>query len=266
MLRWTCRLRNVLETRDHVETFPGPLPEIREAEFVSSGSGTFPDEFRWDTFQATYDRLSRCAIYLDSSVTRTSRPLFWQEHLRFSASFINILWLSSTIFISPIMFCSNDTALHEYRIVFHDRPDWWSSTQVLVYSLSAFQAEEVREPSLLPLLFLTHLTATLAADYFSELYLQREKNKLHFCPVDGIILFLSIMSSSDIQLQVTPEEMETTFGLSYSDVNADELRLILSHHFRPTAKLAIDSTGVDATVSLDIMVDSLKKFPHLRAI
>jgi hypothetical protein len=51
MLRWTCRLRNVLERRDHVETFPGPLPEIREAEFVSSGSGTFPDEFRWDTFQ-----------------------------------------------------------------------------------------------------------------------------------------------------------------------------------------------------------------------
>jgi hypothetical protein len=36
---------------------------------------------------------------------------------------------------------------------------------------------------------------------------------------------------------------------------------MLCHHFRPTVKLASDSTGVDGTVSLDIIVDYLKMLP-----
>jgi hypothetical protein len=47
---------------------------------------------------------------------------------------------------------------------------------------------------------------------------------------------------------------------------ADELGVILSHRFRRTVKLDIGDTNLDSSVSLDIMVDSLRNVPHLRAI
>jgi hypothetical protein len=279
MLRWTCRLRNVLERRGSLaEISASRVPEMREAEFVTSESGTFPNEFRWDTFQASCDSLGRCTIFLDHRSASSDRvfpvdenrtaawtvgSLSWRPLLDFSETGINILWLSSTIFISPILFCTDDGVLHEYTIGFRDRTKD-SATQYLVYSLSAFQGGAVHEPSLLPLLFFTHLTAILPIDYFSKLSLQRVQGKLHLCPVDCIIHFLSIISSSNL-LQVTSEEKVTTFSL-LSDMNADELRVVLSHRFLPTVKLAIDNVGVDATVSLDIIVDSLKDAPHLRAI
>jgi hypothetical protein len=276
MLQWTCRLRNVLERRGSlVEITSRRMPEMKEAEFVSSKSGAFPNEFRWDMFRASYDSGSRCAIILDvdravpavnttTTDDRTFCSLSWQPLLDFSETGINILWLSSTIFISPILFLpDNDVALHEYSISFQDRTDD-SLTKCFVYSLSSFHGGTVRAPSLLPLLFLTHLTATLPVDYFFRLFLQRVKSNLQLCPIDHVIPFLSIMSSSDF-LQVTPEEKVTAFFL-LGDMNADELRVLLSHRFRPTVKLDISSADLDATVSLDIMVDCLKNVPHLRAI
>jgi hypothetical protein len=273
MLRWTCRLRNVLERRGSLsEIIPSWMPEMREAEFVSSESGTFPDEFRWDAFQESCDSHLHAIILdvvpaVDATTTgdRTFCSLSWQPLLDFSEKGINILWLSSTIFISPMLILpDNDTALHEYMVGFRDRINR-SSTQYFVYSLSAFQGGEVREPSLLPWLFFAHLPATLQVDYFSDLWLHRVTNKLHLCPVDCIIHFLSIMSNSDLR-HVTTNEKVTIFRLSNCYINADEIGVILSHKFHPTVKLEIDGTGVDATVSLDIMVDCLKNVPHLRAI
>jgi hypothetical protein len=56
MLQWTCRLRDVLESRglstygaDSVRLFS----EMREAEFVP-GDGAFPNGFRWEDFQRCF--------------------------------------------------------------------------------------------------------------------------------------------------------------------------------------------------------------------
>jgi hypothetical protein len=156
------------------------------------------------------DRLAP-AVDATSTAGRTVCPFSWEPPSDFSESRINILWLSSTIFISPILFCTHHDVLPDYTIGFQDRSKD-SFTPCRVYSLSAFQGGVVREPSLLPLLFLEHLTATLPVDYFSNLFLRRIRNKLQFCPIDCIVRFLSIMSSSDLR-EVTHEERETTFEL-----------------------------------------------------
>jgi hypothetical protein len=282
MLQWTCRLRDVLE-RDGVlvttQEEQDRLSNLKEVEFVSLENGVFPNEFRWESFEGCLDR-SRCGVTLWADSYKHSdrlvaafdpnAPTSHSIHslsgllvTDFTKGDISIVWVSSMEFISPIRF---ETVFYKglvkaYDVNFHRDKD--SSIQCHVYSLSASDGI-IQEPSVSPLLLLSHLTATLPADYFPSLWLQREQHHLQRCPVDFIVRFLSIMSNSDLR-PPTSEQQGTTFIL-YAWVTADELPDIMSHHFDPSATLAFFHQFLDSSVTFETMMNCLKNAPHLRSI
>jgi hypothetical protein len=284
MLQWTCRLRDVLERHGVLvlsQEDQARLSTMKEVEFVSSESAVFPDEFRWDTFNGCLDRPYGCEVSLwaptyehsdrlfasfdpNDPTSQSIRSLSGRPVTDFTKGDISIVWLSSSVFISPIQFTTfyYKGLVVDYDVYFHNRAKD-SSIQCYVHSLSGPDGED-QEPSLLPLLFMSHLTATLPVDYFSSLWLQRYQCNLERSPVDFIVRFLSIMSNSDIR-PPAGEKQVTTFAL-YAWVTADELPAIMSYRFDPTVTLAFYRCFLDSSVTLEIMMDCLKNAHHLRSI
>jgi hypothetical protein len=257
------------------------LSTMKDVEFVSSESGVFPDEFRWDTFKGCLDRPYGCEVSLwadtyehsdrlfaafdpNDATIQSIRSLSGHAVTDFTKGDISIVWLSSTVFISPIQFTTfyYKGLVMDYDVCFQTRTKV-SSTQCYVHSLSGPDGA-MQEPSLLPLLFMSHLAATLPVDYFSSLWLQRHQDQFQLCPVDFIISFLSIMSDNDTRSS-SSEKQGTTFAL-FAWVTADELPVIMSYHFDPTVTLAFYDQFLDSSVTLETMMNCLKNAPHLRSI
>jgi hypothetical protein len=280
MLRWTCRLRDVLQPRPFLASkeHQRRLAAMREAEFISS-NGMFPDEFRWEMLSDCFDGVDRGPIALcnrnsprprlvvavnnNPLASREVRSLCGQPVTDFTKGDISVLWLSPTIFISPIWFYCVDVYLHDYTLIFEKRIDLtW--IQCCVYSLSAFEGGGWDEPTPFPAPFFQHLTARLPANFFSTLTLQRNRTRIERCPVDCIVQFLSLFPIGVLSQPMT-EEQSTKFILD-GCITADELRVILSHHFHPTAILEFPRYSCDKSVSSEVMIDLLNKSQYLRCI
>jgi hypothetical protein len=114
MLRWTCRLRDVLERRrfcieDHDVK---PLSTLREAEFVPSVDVALPGEFDFEKLKACFSSSMFITLYdydeydlfhispVDPPIRSLSGQLVTSEDL----GRIGVLWLPPAVFISACRF------------------------------------------------------------------------------------------------------------------------------------------------------------------
>jgi hypothetical protein len=305
MLRWTCRLRDVLEaggflTDDHGSLY---LSEMREAEFISV-DGVFPNEFRWESFSSCFhqmgygyalamyrncpDRssfpvvsLSRAgtdvqvghifsAIEPGNSTGHSIRSLCGQPVTDLSKRDIHVLWLSPSVFVSPVAFCIG-SCLQDFEVSFMREVGCGPSTERTLAkyfstSLSSFENGELDEPSSLALHLFRHIFALLPGDYFREVELTRNASCPRRCTLDAILQFLSMLPPRALSQAVTKERWTRFILGGRGSINIDELRVILFHQFHPTVRIQFDSEPFDTSVSLAGMLEFLKGAHALRSI
>jgi hypothetical protein len=288
MLKWTCRLRDLFESKGY-QTFTWSLKqctEIREAEFVG---GSFPEEFRWETFMECSNYESRTvasifsrtsvsnidhlvpAIDLNSEVAKQIRSMHGRSICRLRPRNIDVWWISPTLFISWMEIFLDKARLEDFQVTFLEGGSGW---EFHVYSLSAFGSERQFPSWLLPIDFCRHLIALLPANYFRALVL-RCSPVCKSVPLDYFLHFLSIIPYDAPQpppcrMNWTPLGMDepwTRFHLYLGrKINQDELRSIFSHQFHPAVMMSFYCSVFDESVSMDAFCNLLREARHLRAV
>jgi hypothetical protein len=196
MLKWTCRLRDALVNRRLLPRDAqdrASLSKMREAEFVRE-DGAFPNGFRWEEFEgcfsnelSSFERLVRVRdpersatdiLYSSDPDAQSIRRLAGQPIMDMQAKNINVLWLSSTIFVSSFHIgitgedrsrvASNYTV--EFSEIDCDGRD--VVYRVNAYSLAEFEGNENVAHTPLPLEFLCHLAALLPVETFRKIELR----------------------------------------------------------------------------------------------
>jgi hypothetical protein len=279
-LQWTCRLRDVLE-RLGFRIFKRSaklLSEIREAKFTCA-DGCFPKLFRWDIFTQCYNQSrfdpsiflhpSGDASYLPIDANCASysaiRALSGTCIADLARDNIDVLWLSKTIFISPIFFrLMTSPCVDDYELKFQP-----SDLKFFVYSLSSFERDEPDIPSSLPADFLRHVTALLPVGYFSNVLVHRFRPQR--CPLQMVFQILSSVVPHDRYCSPAREGRQTTFTIGASHeavITEEELKCIVSHPFHRTIRLAFyeDSVQFNGSVSLSTLKEILQQPRSLRAI
>jgi hypothetical protein len=241
-------LRRISRLPDHVVALlrDKGVEDVVEVEFVTP-SGIFPREFRWEALQSSYKAK------------------------------ITVLWLSPTVFVSPLVlcdehegefsfYCSIEFLLQKENIV-RRRQQIVEYTQTtvkfLVYSLSSFLEGEVDEPSLLPFQFFRHVTALLPVNYFDGIGLDRIGAHPERCPLDHLLQFLKIVPTGSTQQVVTVACCTTVILNGDGSITQDELRAIVSHPFHPDVKLEFDDYPFSGPVP---MIEMLRDVQYLRSI
>jgi hypothetical protein len=197
----------------------------------------FPSEFRWEALQT-------CV----------------QAH--------DVLWLSSTVFVSTGNFDveDRDESLHDCSIEFKTWNDHIIGLKLYVYSLSAFLTGERGEPSVLPFQFLQHVTALLPVGYFSSIhltYLEDGENP-RGCPIASILQFFSIVPNGGTHEAAEPKCFTRYVLEGNGTITVEGLQAILSHQFHPSVRLAFEAFPF-TDVSVPI-IEMLKDAPHLRSV
>jgi hypothetical protein len=280
MLQWTCRFRDMLEERGllaYQSVSKQLTMSLREAEFVGT-TGIFPDDFRWEAFQNCCYSERRQTLFLRDPETnldtdlvlvpaidnkcragRYIRRLRGQPAVDFSDEKINILWLSPSVFISNEFFLvvGSPCPASEYRVSFqHRESNEWVG--YCAYSLSSFAGTESYEWSTLPIAFLSHVVASLEMIYFSEMRFERIRRD---CPIGCAVQFLS-MFPQDAPITAN---CWTVCRFYRSFLNADGLRTILSHRFRPFMKLSLARGLLEGSGTLSEVLPWLRE-SNLRAV
>jgi hypothetical protein len=280
MLRWTCRLRDVLEQRAFLvkdDSVSRRLSEMREAEFVSP-DGNFPGEFRWESLLGCfYKEGNGVYLYNSGEVSNPTNVLrAIDPHCSVSVSIrsvsgqlvenlqqenIDVLWLSPSIFISSFMFFVGVRArsLLDYCVICDEQSSTFlhqRSAPLRATALCSFEGDEQGDPSRLPLEFFHHVTTLLPAGYFDKIALHRKHPRR--CPVDIITRFLSIVPTHAAPIRAA------IYG--ESTITRDELQHILSYQFHPTTKLEFGRYSFNWFVSLTDLSDLLKDARYLRAV
>jgi hypothetical protein len=278
MLRWTCRLRDVLERRGFLvpgHEFPR-LAEMREAEFTSE-NGVFPSDFRWQALRSCLNSKHWGTFHLfnggefgnavpavdpHSALSISIRSISGQPVEDLQQGNINVLWLSPTVFIACVGFVvGTSTPLgHGYELTFYERGT--GCVVLCATALSSLEGDEHGEPSPVPLEFFRHATALLPADYFDSMTLRRKSPER--CPVHCLTRFLSIVPHHGNPTTRTHSVRVCIAG--ERTISTDEIRQILSHPFHPAVLLAFDENPFDESVSLSFLNDLLAQAPHLRAV
>jgi hypothetical protein len=240
MLQQTSRLRDALErqggftaTDDHARG--KALPFVTEAELVAP-SGIFPNEFRWEALR------SYCKTYtLHSGQMTVDR----------TKTNIDVLWLSPTVFLSPlhISVLDDQEVGFPFRRVFYDctvdfllrgEENGDKSVMFRAYSLSSLLDGDREEPSLLPFQFFQHVTALLPADYFSTIILGRVDGAPERCPSDHLLQFLAVIPNGSVQEATAVGGCTNVVIWGGYSITRDELQAILSHPFHPSVQLGFD--------------------------
>jgi hypothetical protein len=285
LLRWTCRLRDVLERRGLLVASLEKariVSEIREAEFVAL-DGAFPTEFRWETLQSSSDPGRRgwlslypsdgypVADYRDvdfhSPISISIRSFSGQSIEDLQQHNIDILWLSKSVFVSRFCFTleiegayRSFRRLSDYQLSFSCdagmERHWFFAT-----TLSSIQGDDRWEPSPLPIELFRHLTALLPPNYFDKISLWRWFPQC--CPADYLIRFLSIIPPHSRTATTTTVRLVLH---GHRTVTSDELQLLFSHHFHHLVKLAFDRTPFDESVTETVFNNLLKDAKYLRAV
>jgi hypothetical protein len=287
MLRWTCRLRDLLESRSNYCIDKGLIstigPSMREAELVS-GRG----DLSWESFlKCFHGKETAVTLYNTESpdsylapvfepgcqASQSIRSLSGQEISDLHEENVSVLWLTDDIFITSFYFsvrCSGEetASLHSYEVELQLRRIPTRTLYFCVGSLSAFETvleEHSHGPVTfdLPLAFLRRLTKSLPSDYFASLTLTRNRDNF---PVEYFSEFLSILPY-DAPCNDTVATAETTwtqFKLQRGISNED-LRAICSHQFHCRLQLAFSQT-YPFDGPLGEISDTLRDCPHLRAL
>jgi hypothetical protein len=287
-LKWTCRLRDLFERKGY-QTCDWSLKkctEIREAEFVG---GSFPEQFRWETFRESSNYVSRTvtlifsrasvssvdhlvpAIDLNSEEAKQIRSRRGRPIRRLRPRNIDVWWISPTLFISWMEIFLDDAPLEDFEVNFVERGSRW---KFHVYSLSAFGSERQIPSWLLPIDFCRHLIALLPANYFRALDLECSP-VCKSVPLDYFLYFLSIIPHDAPQPPpcrmdwtcIGMDEPWTRFHLSLGrKINQDELRSIFSHQFHPAVMMTFYDSVFDESVSMDVFCNLLRGVRSLRAV
>jgi hypothetical protein len=282
MLRWTCRLLDVIERRgfwiDDFDSDGEPIWDIREAQF-SCDEGCFPAGFRWDTLGTCYSQKVYNAVLVPPNSTgshpidpnsapyRAIRSLAGEEITDLTRRNINVLWLSQNIFISQIFFNIEGYCVDEYELTFrYDRHD---RMQIFVYTLSSFEDGEPDMHSPVPIAFLRHVTALLPIGHISEVLVARDY--LQRCPLEMAFQIVSCVVPSDDQYSPTTERGRTTFRIGWPQravITKDEIKTIVTHPFHPTIRPAFKENHIrfEESVSLTTLMNMLQEPGSVRAI
>jgi hypothetical protein len=283
VLKWTCRLRDVLESRgfwidDRTHEREPEWEMIREAQFACD-DGCFPDGFRWDTLAACYSQkvynvilvphgsAGSCPIDPNSASYQAIRSLSGKEITDLTRHNINVLWLSQNIFISQIFFNLDGYCVDEYELTF--RYDHYDRMQIFVYTLSSFEDGEPDIHSPVPIAFLRHVTALLPIDHVSEVLVARDY--LQRCPLEMAFQIASCIVPNDDQYSPATERGRTTFRIGWPQravITKDEIKTIVTHPFHPTIRPAFkeDHIRFEESVSLTTLMDMLQEPGSVRAI
>jgi hypothetical protein len=94
----------------------------------------------------------------------------------------NVLWLSPTVFISPLQFEKSSTLAYDYSVrLYVQARKLGESCNLNVHSISSFNVGVQQEgPSLLPFGFLRSMTTRLPDNFFSDVYLFQRDIPRHF--------------------------------------------------------------------------------------
>jgi hypothetical protein len=281
MLKWTCRLRDALVNRrllprDAQER--ASLSKMREAEFVR-GDGAFPNGFRWEEFEGCFSNKQSSFGLLAPAInperraanilySRAIRRLAGKPVTDMQAKNIDVLWLSSTIFVSSLSFdIGGDEYGYQFRVASSYTVKFYDidcegrdvDYEVKAYSLAEFEGDDNVAPSPLPLEFLCHLAALLPLENFWKIELsQYGRDDIS---VDCLLQFIAIIPPD------VPDASDSEFRLQLTilcAISKEGLRQILSHQFHPAIQLAIDT--FNESVLLSEFLGLFREPRQLRAI
>jgi hypothetical protein len=287
MLRWTTRLRDVLESKNYEIENREDMSEdlldrwytIREAEFVDTDSSSpFPKDLDWDTFTGFYRGSElfkedhsdepperKCVVLSPSeddplpssamcrkSTNRLIRSYSGKIIDDLSHECVDILWLSQTVFVSSFNISVNAEEFHlgwGCCITMCTHQDSDTLIYLYFYSLSTFETISLLYSDL-PLQFFKKITASVPADFFSFFGLDRETDS------DVVDVFgplpLDFYTEFFSIASSCPRNAKTSTLLLPSHLNADELQVILSYCFDFLLTVTFhEENPVDDSISSD---------------
>jgi hypothetical protein len=279
MLKWTCRLRDLFESKGYrtYDEHSQRSSAMREAEFVD---GDFPEQFRWEIFKHCFEQASPDYVFMfnrdsvavmggHAPVVAAYNPK--SKHIRSMCGLpitgllqrkIDVFWISPTVFVSWISFDLEGDCLYDFKVEFTAS----HPLSCYVYSVSAFSDGRRKPSSSVAMRFFRHLISPLPANYFFTI-------RLH---VDALFVdkrfllddFLSIIPHDAPQPPSRSADTPwTTFQLSLRDyITKDEFRVIFSHKFHPVVKFSFVGCCFDPWVSFDVFCDLLRQARFLRAV
>jgi hypothetical protein len=278
MLQWTCRLRDVLQGLCVEESVRKrtPLSFLREAEFLTPQD---QQELDWETFYQLFNGVQRAVTLCyprdagmyhvplfepDCEIGRSVRLLSGQPVRSFHDAKVDVLWLTSTAFISSVHFSlfldeEENTAYHAYEVTMKPRGNPSRTVYFCAGEFSEFETFSkfpmpCTQPSpFIPLEFLHRMTASLPVDYFSSLSLFRCWDRFPLDYFHGFVACLPGVSQGRSR-----ESLRTR--LEFHDrISNQELQAILSHESLRDAQLVLD----DVQPPLNEVNDTLQRCPHL---
>jgi hypothetical protein len=282
MLRWTCRLRDVLERNYWVEHFRRQqISEMREAEFYrvdTNETTTIPDGLDWDALTRWYkhDELdSSVTLYnpnevgsgpiLDNFLVKTRSGLPIVDHGNLA---IEVLWLSPNAFLSSFDFevYSRERGterLFDFEVTLFPLDSTMNISVIRSYSLATFEVEPggmlIQPTTEMSLKVLRRLTASLSAGYFDRVLLKRSSHRF---PTDCFADFLAV---NEPNVSSPCEEWNTNPLFRVDDaVNERELQAILSYPIHPNVFLTI--CECHESLSAERVNALLLQHEHVRSI
>jgi hypothetical protein len=278
MLRWTCRLRDVLQCLCVEESVRKrtKLSFLREAEFLTPQD---QQELDWESFYQLFNGVERAVTLRyprdagmyhvplfepDCEIGRSVRLLSGHPVCSFHDAKVDVLWLTPTAFISSVHFSlfldeEENTTYHAYEVTVKPRGN---PSRTVYFSAGEFSECEsfskfpmpCTQPSpLIPLEFLHRMTASLPVDYFSSLSLFRCWDRF---PLDYFHGFVACLPGAS---QGRSREALRTRLEFHDRISNLELQAILSHESLRDAQLVLD----DVQPPLNEVNDTLQSFPHL---
>jgi hypothetical protein len=285
MLRWTCRLRDVLESRDfYVHDNENDRPKLavmREAEFVTCQDR---DKMDWESFLQVFSGVKNdVTLYYgddahtfyghvsvfqpDGNDSHSIRLLSGQAVSSSPHAKIDVLWLSPTVFISTFQFYlyiaeEEYLSFHSYQVRTQprgmpSRTMYFCAGELAPFETCSDFSGPNLEPSVLPLEFLRRMTASLPPGYFSTLSLTRCR---HNFPVDFFKAFIECLPAVSQSQPVDPS-MHTRLEFLRGITN-EELQVILSHGKLHGVQLSLGDGKYDSPPSIEIN-QTLRNWPHL---
>jgi hypothetical protein len=285
MLRWTCRLRDVLESRDfYVHDNENNRPKLalmREAEFVTSQD---QDKMDWESFLQVFSGVKNdVTLYYgddahtfyglvpvfqpDCSESHSIRSLSGQAVSSSPHAKIDVLWLTPTVFISTFQFYlyiaeEECLSFHSYKVRMQPRGMPSRTINFSAGELTPFETctdfswPDLEHP-VIPLEFLRRMTASLPPGYFSTLSLTRYPQGF---PVDYFQAFIACLPFVSESQPVGPS-LQTRLEFLHMITN-EELQVILSHGKLHGVQLSLGDGMYDDAPSIEVN-DTLRTYPHL---
>jgi hypothetical protein len=296
MLRWTTRLRDMLESKNYEienrQEMSDNLLDLwftfREAEFAptdTDSSSPFPEDLNWETFVGFYrgskefredhsdhpdcksivlipaERIPSLSSAMGRMSTNRLIRLFSGKVIDdLSHDCVDVLWLSPTVFVSSFKISVQAEAFHlgcDYSMMISTHQDSDKEIYLFFYSLSTFETISLQY-SILPLQFFQKIIASQPADFFALFALGRDSNS------DAVDIFgpcpFDFYKSFLSIVSSCPRSTKKSTLLLPPSLTTDELQVILSHSFDSLLTLMFQfEDPCDGSVSWDGFNDLLRE-------